>query len=246
MSSTLVSDISLGLGLLSSLGPKVDDVGIYSNNAGQGGSSAANGLTGLSLSVLNSILGIPNSQASIGQLFTNARPVKAIVRETSKVMDHPVETGVTLSDHHIINPIEIDLQLIVTSTPAGLIGGLLGISTATNYATTYSQIRQAFINATPLAVKTRVGVYSNMIISEMPHEEDADMYDVISINLRLKQVIYIMPGSNTPQSNYQPLAAANSNTLASGLQQAATIGTQLLAGASGIASYAAVAKKGFL
>ena len=214
--ASLTSHITLGLGLLASLGPNVDVVGIYSNGAGQGGAPASSGLSGLSSSVLNSILGISNTTASIGQLFVNARPMKATIRETSKVMEHPVETGVVLSDHHIINPVEIDIPLIVNST---------------FYAATYSQIRQAFINATPLSVKTRVGVYSNMIIADMPHEEDAEMFDAITIGLHLKQVIYIVPGSNSPTQNFQPLAPANSNTVASGLKSAASLGTQLVAGA---------------
>jgi hypothetical protein len=246
MSATLTSDISLGLGLLASLGPKVDVVGIFSNSAGQGGASPGSGYfgSGLSSSVLNSILGVSNTTASIGQLFTNARPMKATVRETSKVMEHPVETGITLADHHIINPIEIDLPLVVTSTSVGLLGALTG-SVASNYATTYSEIRQAFLNATPLAVKTNVGVFSNMIIADMPHEENPDMFDVITILLHLKQIIYIQPNGQL-QPNYQPLAANNSSTIASGLQSAAALGTQLLTGASSVSSYAAAAGKGLL
>ena len=81
--------------------------------------------------------------------------MKATVRETSKVMEHPVETGIMLSDHHIINPVEIDIPLIVTSSSTGLLGALLG-NLATNYAATYAQIRQAFYNATPLTVKTHI------------------------------------------------------------------------------------------
>lgn len=244
--ASLTSDISLGLGLLTSLGPKVDVVGIFSNSAGQGGAAPGSGYfgSGLSSSVLNSILGISNTTASIGQLFTNARPMKATIRETSKVMEHPVETGVVLSDHHIINPIEIDIPLIVTSNAPGLLGTLTG-SVAQNYATTYSQIRQAFLNATPLAVKTNVGVFSNMIIANMPHEENPDMFDVITILLHLKQVIYIQPNGQL-QPNYQPLAANNSSTLSSGLQSAGTLGTQLLAGASGISTYASAVNKKLL
>lgn len=222
------ADISLGLGLLSSLGPKVDNFGIFSNNAGQGAANVASGITGLSSAVLNSILGLPNAQASIGQLFINARPVRAEVRETSKVMEHPVESGVVLADHHIINPVEIDVRMIVSSQ---------------FYASTYSEIRQNFINATPLAVKTRVGVFSNMIIADMPHEEDPDKYDVITLNLRLKQFIIVVPGSSNASSNYQPLDATNSNALASGLQQATALGTQVLGVAGSIASYATALRK---
>lgn len=229
--ASITSDVSFGLGLLASLGPKVDVVGIFSNGAGQGGAASSSGTSGLSSSIINSILGISNTTASIGQLFVNARPMKATVRETSKIMDHPVETGVVLSDHHIINPVEIDIPLIVS---------------AQFYAATYSQIRQNFLNATPLAVKTRVGVFSDMVIADMPHEEDADMFDVITIALHLKQAIYVVPGNGTKPGGvitaFQPLDAVNSNTLAAGLQQASTLGTQLLAGASGISTYAAAGR----
>ncbi len=111
--AALISDISLGLGLLNSLGPKVDEVGIFSNGAGQGGAPSSSGISGLSSSVLNSILGIPNAQASIGQLFINARPLKATVKKTTKVMEHPVETGVILSDHHIINPMQQPIASLI-------------------------------------------------------------------------------------------------------------------------------------
>ena len=36
-----------------------------------------------------------------------------------------------------------------------------------------------------------------MIIADMPHEEEPDMYDVITIALRLRQVIYAVSGTNS-------------------------------------------------
>lgn len=225
--SGFVADAVYGLGLLSSFGQQVDVVGIYANGANNIGSPTG----GPSSTILNSITGTTEGNAAFGQLFVNARPLKATVRETSRVMNHPVESGVILSDHHIINEVEIELPLIVT---------------AQFYAATFSQIRQAFINATPLSVKTRVGVYSNMIIADMPHEEDAEMYDAITLALRLRQVIYILPGSNQTAQNFQPADPLNSNTVASGLQQAAALGTRLLTSAGSVASYVNLAGKGFL
>jgi hypothetical protein len=232
--STIESDISLGLGLLSSLGSKVDVVGIYSNGAGQGGASLASGITGLSSSILNSILGIPNAVASIGQVFVNARPLTASIRPSSKFMEHPGETGISLADHHVINPLEIYMPMSINSE---------------FYSETYTQIYQAFVNATPFSIKTRVGVFSDMVIVDPPHEETPDKYDAIILTLHFKQVIYAVEGVNPSTgvaggvlTNYQPLAADNSNTLASGLQQAAGLGTQLLAGAASISKYASVLK----
>ena len=242
--NAIISDISYGIGLLSSFGQQVDVVGIYANNGASNATVPGGGLfgTGISSSIISSIVGQPLSaaQPGVGQLFQNARPMKATVRETSKVMEHPVETGIMLSDHHIINPVEIDIPLIVTSSSTGLLGALLG-NLATNYAATYAQIRQAFYNATPLTVKTRTGAYSNMIIADMPHEEDPEMFDIITIALHLRQVLYAASLTNSPPA-FQPLNSINGNTTPSGLQQGTAVAGQLLTAGTAVASYANLGK----
>jgi hypothetical protein len=176
------------------------------------------------LSLIGSSVDIVGIYGDTSQLYVEARPLKASVRETSKVMEHPVETGVVLSDHHIINPVEIDLPLMVSSV---------------YYASIYQQIKADFLAATLLSVKTPVNVYGSMIIADMPHEESPEHFSAILIGLRLKQVLFEVPGSAQPlPANYSPAAAANQNTVQSGLQSASALGTQVLAGATGIASYA--------
>jgi hypothetical protein len=169
------------------------------------------------------IVGIYNDTT---QIYVQARPLKASVRETSKVMEHPVETGVVLSDHHIINPVEIDLPLIVP---------------AIYYAAIYQQIKADFLAATELSVKTPVNVYGSMIIADMPHEESPEHFNAIIIGLHLKQVLFEVPGSTQPlPANYSPADAANQNTVQSGLQSASALGTQALAGATSLISYASL------
>ncbi len=170
------------------------------------------------------IVGIYNDTT---QVYVQARPLKASVRETSKVMDHPVETGVVLSDHHIINPVEIDLPLVVP---------------AIYYSAIYQQIKADFLAATELSVKTPVNVYTSMIIADMPHEESPEHFNAIIIGLHLKQVLFEVPGSTQPlPANYSPADPADQDTVQSGLQAATALGKQVLAGASSLASFASVA-----
>jgi hypothetical protein len=147
-------------------------------------------------------------QESLKQVFKNARPVKATVRETSRVMDYPVENGATLSDHHILNPTTIEMMFIINSE---------------FYSEAYQQMRSAWINATKLSVQTRTGVYSNMIIAEVPHEEEPDMFNAITVALRLREVIFVIPSSSTQPTNYAPLDAVNANTIPRGFQLAKTL-----------------------
>jgi hypothetical protein len=133
------------------------------------------------------------------QIFTNAKAIKAVVKEQSKTMEHPVETGIVITDHRIILPVEIDLSLILTSE---------------TYQDVYKSIKQYYLNATLLVVQTRSDTYQNQIISSMPHEEDPTQFDVLLMALNLKQVQFV-----TPQYGVVPKKAKNSTTQARGVQQ---------------------------
>lgn len=127
---------------------------------------------------------LPNASADVvglfssdlAQVFGDARPMKATVKETSKLMEHPIETGATITDHRVVQPIEIELELIATGA---------------NYRNIYQQIRQMFFDAKLLTVQTKTASYENMVIQEMPHEESGDMFDAVPIAVRLKEVLFV-------------------------------------------------------
>lgn len=133
------------------------------------------------------------------QVFADARPMKASIKETSKPMEHPVETGVIITDHKVLQPVEIELPLIC--------GG-------DNYRDVYQQIRDLYRNSALLVVQTKTDSYANMIITDMPHEEDPALYDAIPIALKLKEVLII---KSTP--SYAPREAEHSDTVQRGEQK---------------------------
>lgn len=109
---------------------------------------------------------------AFNQIFINARPTKADVKETAKVMKHPVESGSTITDHKIIQPISIDLHF--TLIAADLID-------------TYREIKSIFTGNATIQVMTNTGLYSSMVIEAMPHTEDTDRFDTIVITMKLTQ-----------------------------------------------------------
>jgi hypothetical protein len=133
------------------------------------------------------------------QIFRNARAIKATVKEEAKLMEHPIETGATIVDHRIILPTEIELSLILTRH---------------DYQDTYHQIREYYYNSTLLIIQTRSGIYENQLIQSMPHEEDPDQYDVLTLALSLKQVFFV-----TAQYGTVPKNPSNVNTSSRGVQQ---------------------------
>jgi len=148
------------------------------------------------------------------QLFVNARPLKASVREVSSVMSHPVEDGTVNSDHKIDEPLSIEMTMLLTSS---------------DFNSVYSAISSVRKEATNLIVQTRVSSFSNMIIKSMPHEETADVQEGVTMVLSLEQVTVV-----SATAVISPLFPKNSTTVDAGKQQGTetneTRKTSILAG----------------
>lgn len=157
------------------------------------------------LNIINTLL--PSSSVdtvaifdkNYNELFRQAKSIKAVIKEQSKLMEHPIESGAIITDHRIVLPIEIELSLILSSS---------------DYQDVYKSIRQYFFQATLLIVQTRAGIYQNQIISALPHEEDPNMYDALTIALSLKQVLYV-----SAQYTNVPKYPSNTSTVDRGQQQ---------------------------
>lgn len=134
------------------------------------------------------------------QVFPRARTIKAIIKEEAKVMEHPLETGATIVDHRIILPVECELTMMLQ---------------AADYQDTYRQIKQLYLNAELLIVQTKSSVYYNQLIASMPHEENPDQYDAITLELGLKEAQFA-----TTRFDYVPSNPKQSTTVNRGTQQA--------------------------
>lgn len=137
--------------------------------------------------------------SSFTQVFPKARILKGSVNRPKRVMRHPLENGATTVDHVIIDPIEIELSMLLTSK---------------NYQDTYNQIVGYFIDSTLLIVQTRASTYFNQVISAMPHVEDTRQYNTITIAVKFTQVQFAATESTTVPAN-----PSNSSTVDRGAQQ---------------------------
>lgn len=118
-------------------------------------------------------------------LFPDAISISASITESADVMSHAVEDGSMISDHRVLKPVEITLSLFLP---------------AEKYNDTFKLIRQAFHGNDIYHVNTRVGIYRNMAISSMPHEESPEQFDTVSVSLQLNEVKIV-------ETQYQELSA---------------------------------------
>lgn len=136
------------------------------------------------------------NQESFQQVFSDARPMGATIRKYARVMEYPVENGSVIADHKVVLPQTVEMTVLVSS----------GF-----YASTYTAIEELFKNSTLLTVQTKTSVMRNFIIEAMPHEEKPDMFDTISMSLRLKEVLLVQS-----PTIYAPADPQNQNTVSRG------------------------------
>ena len=109
-------------------------------------------------------------EASSGrQVFAGARPLKATVAESAKLMAHPLEDGSNIVDHRIILPIGISISVILR---------------ADDYRETYQEIRRLFRQSVRMTIQTKTDTYTNLYLQDIPHEEDPALFDTITMILQ--------------------------------------------------------------
>jgi len=152
------------------------------------------------------VIGIYDQNFS--QVIINARPVRVSISPSSKVMEHPVEDGSVISDFTIFNPIEIEFNMILWKS---------------DYREVYADINRLYKDRTILTVQTFADSYSNMIITDLPHSESADIFNALALTLKMKQVLFV-----TPEFSVAPKDKRNSKTVNKGVQQAEPAPTSAL------------------
>lgn len=153
---------------------------------------------------------------NFNQQFPNARPLIAEVREPSRKMQHPIESGQILTDYQIFLPICIEIPTMVAPEFV---------------RDTYQQIANLYRSSQLLFVQTLTALYANMIISELPHNENPLFFNSIRVPLRFEQVQVVQA-----QTSYAAVAPSDQNTQNLGTQNPGEIaGVQTSTGLQTIA-----------
>lgn len=110
------------------------------------------------------------------QVFAAARPLKANVYEVAELMEHPLEDGSAVSDHIVYKAVEIEQPLMITGA---------------DLPSVFEEIRELYLAGEVLTVQTRARTYESMVIQAIPHDEEADALDAVTIGLQLKEAKFV-------------------------------------------------------
>ena len=112
------------------------------------------------------------SGTSMVQVFPEANQMKLSVNHTATFFKHPLESSATRTDHIIIDPVEIVLDVMLT-----------GI----DFKSIYESIKQLFLSQAKLIVQTRADTYENMYIQGLPRDETPDVTNAVLISIVLAE-----------------------------------------------------------
>lgn len=141
-------------------------------------------------------------------LGLNAKDIYADVifsyshRASIKLTDNPVESGVLVNDHRIIEAKTLTIEFGVANDDAsppkknealmrgaGLI--LFGDSpnSQSKVITTYKDLVSTMKNGEPFDIETPVGTYKNMLITNVDISQDAETINVLKGNITFKELL---------------------------------------------------------
>lgn len=125
---------------------------------------------GLAIPILSDLNGI--NALGVSYLTANIEP-------TSELAEHPVETGTMITDAAIINPLSAKVRIALPRM---------------FYTRIYSDLeKKYFIGKKKIILQTKLAVYKNMVLQNMPHDLTNETVDRVVIDLDLRQVIDVAP-----------------------------------------------------
>lgn len=106
-------------------------------------------------------------------LFPGASPMLANIRPTSKFTSYVVESGQEINDgHRVINPIEIDITVALTTDPRSV----------------FDTLYQAWLAGRKFQLQGKMRSYPDMYLQDMPYDESVETGNGSRIVLKFKEV----------------------------------------------------------
>lgn len=126
------------------------------------------------------------------------------VNNDSQFIEHPIESGAMIADHHIFNPIEITCKVAMPIKSSVLDFPDLQdfiFGTTESFEDTYKQLKDYYKNSVPLKIKTEADVYSNMYITGLPTDVDSNTADRQIFFISFKEALEVEPQYTKMPSN---------------------------------------------
>ena len=101
--------------------------------------------------------------------------------------ENPVETGASIVDHAYVKPAEVVMRVMMSDVHQSLVPGQF---TGTRFRSTnaWQVLRKLQSDRIPMSIVTRLGLYTNMLITKLSASDTAETFRALSAEVTLKEI----------------------------------------------------------
>ena len=101
--------------------------------------------------------------------------------------ENPVETGASIVDHAYVKPAEVVMRVMMSDVHQSLVPGQF---TGTRFRSTnaWQVLRKLQSDRIPMSIFTRLGLYTNMLITKLSAFDTAETFRALSAEVTLKEI----------------------------------------------------------
>jgi len=157
---------------------------------------------------LSTIALLVQNPTTIGSISLDAS-INETHHSSALITDHPVEVGVNITDHVVVQPDTLEIHGIISNTsllfPAALpgvalvqsIGNLITGVSNDHAQTSYLALKDLVSGNALVTIVTTLRQYENMLLEDLSVDRNAQYADAIKFTVRAKEV-RIISTSSTP------------------------------------------------
>ena len=147
------------------------------------------------------------------QILTGLQFLDGSAQIDKKLMEHPKEDGTLITDHIVNEPTQVSLQVLL----------------ADDDSTGLNELKDLYENSTPVIIKIKNELHTNLVMSGKPMKADRDHYNYTVYDLAFKEVqeaVTLYVKMTVPQVK-KKAAASKVNTGHKNISTAASIKKKL-------------------
>ena len=101
--------------------------------------------------------------------------------------ENAVETGASIVDHAYVKPAEVVMRVMMSDVHQSLVPGQF---TGTRFRSTnaWQVLRKLQSDRIPMSIFTRLGLYTNMLITKLSASDTAETFRALSAEVTLKEI----------------------------------------------------------
>lgn len=149
----------------------------------------------------------------LNEVLTGMQVSRIAFEDNAKLFEHPIETGVVITDHEIFEPKRVVIQAYISNDDE----------------TTLTELEQLYLSGSPLKIRAGNKIIEKAIIASKPFEINGAIFDKTLYNIAFRGYLEVTPTySKMPPRKVQK--KANASRVNSGVKQAKQIQKSWAAG----------------